>query len=184
MAFTRAKTKLLVVGSKETLGGFENRGKKEGEGEEEMEMVGRFVKLMDGKGWIFDLPKDALTDHMFEVGKTQTQTQAGSGRTNGSQGLPLGVKTENLGVRNAITAGLERKRKGLSENDTQGKENAGLNRSPKSILKSAGSGNGNGNGRPPLGQLRQPVKRVTGMKPFKQPSMMSTTMDIINDARS
>ncbi|PVH83150.1 hypothetical protein DL98DRAFT_513439 [Cadophora sp. DSE1049] len=155
-----------------------------------MEMVGRFVKLMDGKGWIFDLPKDALTDHLFEVGRTQTQTQAGSGRTNGSQALPLGVKTENLGAGsgagggNALAAGLEKKRKGLSESGTQGKENAGLNRSPKSIMKSAGNGNSNGNGRPPLGQLRQPMKRVTGMKPFKQPRMMSTTMDIINDARS
>ncbi|KAK0117680.1 Tripartite DNA replication factor [Cadophora gregata] len=184
VAFTRAKTKLLVVGSKETLGGFANAGKHEGEGEEEMEMVGRFVKLMDGKGWIFDLPKDALTDHVFEVGKTQTQTQgAGSGRTtSASQGAPLGVKTDNLGGAgggNALTAELERKRKGLNESGTYGKENVGLNRSPISIMKSAA-----GNGRSSLGQLRQPMKRVTGMKPFKQPSMMSTTMDIINDARS
>ncbi|KAL5315528.1 hypothetical protein ACEPPN_016396 [Leptodophora sp. 'Broadleaf-Isolate-01'] len=171
VAFTRAKTKLLVVGSKETLGGF--GGKKEGE----EEMVGRFVKLMDGKGWIFDLPKDALTDHLFEVGRTQTQTQGGSERVSGSQDVPLGAKTEVLGGGKALTNALERKRKGLSE--TQGRENANPN--PNSGLRTVG--NGNGNARPPLGQLRQPMKRVSGMKPFKQPSM-STTMDIINDARS
>ncbi|KAL2062939.1 hypothetical protein VTL71DRAFT_6011 [Oculimacula yallundae] len=168
VAFTRAKTKLLVVGSKDTLGGFE-RAAREGGEEQEMEMVGKFVRLMDGKGWIFDLPKDALTDHHFEVGRTQTQTQAASGRVGGS---PIGVKLAKSVAGQSLTAGLEMKRKGLYENQGAGKENS------NSARKMATS-----NGRPPLGQLRQPIKRVSGMKPFKQPSM-STTMDIINDARS
>ncbi|CZT07936.1 related to DNA helicase [Rhynchosporium agropyri] len=170
VAFTRAKTKLLVVGSKETLGGF--GGKKEGE--EEMEMVGKFVKLMDGKGWIFDLPKDALTDHHFEVGRTQTQTQAGSGRLGGSQCVKLEKLGDVVCARKTLSASLERKRKGLSDNQAHGKENLKSPRRKTTV---------NGNSRPPLGQLRQPIKRVSGMKPFKQPSM-STTMDIINDARS
>jgi DNA replication ATP-dependent helicase Dna2 len=56
VAFTRAKTKLLVIGSRDTLKG-------NGEGEE---MVARFVGLMEEKEWIFDLPKTALEDHLFE----------------------------------------------------------------------------------------------------------------------
>jgi DNA replication ATP-dependent helicase Dna2 len=60
VAFTRAKTKLLVVGSRETLKG--NRPRLDG-GEE---MVARFVGLMEDKGWIYDLPSGALECHYFE----------------------------------------------------------------------------------------------------------------------
>jgi DNA replication ATP-dependent helicase Dna2 len=60
VAFTRAKTKLLVVGSRETLKG--NRPRSDG-GEE---MVARFVGLMEDKGWIYDLPSGALECHYFE----------------------------------------------------------------------------------------------------------------------
>lgn len=62
VAFTRAKTKLLVVGSRDTL---------KGNGEDEM--VARFVGLMEEKKWVYDLPTSALDDHYFEEARTQTQ---------------------------------------------------------------------------------------------------------------
>jgi DNA replication ATP-dependent helicase Dna2 len=63
VAFTRAKTKLLVVGSKSTLGGC-------GEGE----MLARFVGLMEQRRWVYDLPAGALDGHWFaETGEGVTQ---------------------------------------------------------------------------------------------------------------
>ncbi|TPX20400.1 Tripartite DNA replication factor [Coccidioides immitis] len=53
VAFTRARTKFLIVGSKTTL--------REGN-----ELLDRFVKLMDGKGWCYDLPPTAVESHVFE----------------------------------------------------------------------------------------------------------------------
>ncbi|KAK4141106.1 uncharacterized protein C8A04DRAFT_14358 [Dichotomopilus funicola] len=53
VAFTRAKTKLLVVGSRSTLGGC---------GEEEM--LARFVGLMEGRRWVYELPEGALEGHV------------------------------------------------------------------------------------------------------------------------
>ncbi|ETS78291.1 hypothetical protein PFICI_10353 [Pestalotiopsis fici W106-1] len=73
VAFTRAKTKLLVVGSRDTL---RNCG--------EAEMVSRFVKLMEDKNWVFDLPADALEGHWFEEGSTQV-TSRGHGLRGRSQ---------------------------------------------------------------------------------------------------
>lgn len=60
VAFTRAKTKLLVVGSKSTL---------KGSGCEEM--LARFVGLMESRCWIYDLKPDSLDGHVFENGGTQ-----------------------------------------------------------------------------------------------------------------
>ncbi|RDA86667.1 hypothetical protein CP532_5013 [Ophiocordyceps camponoti-leonardi (nom. inval.)] len=54
VAFTRAKTKLLVVGSKSTL---EHAGGG---------MLGKFVGLMESRDWVFDLPADALDAHVFD----------------------------------------------------------------------------------------------------------------------
>jgi DNA replication ATP-dependent helicase Dna2 len=62
VAFTRAKTKLLVVGSRQTLGGAG-----------EAEMIAKFVRLMEEREWIYDLPHDALGAHCFDsvvVGST------------------------------------------------------------------------------------------------------------------
>ncbi|KAJ1324900.1 DNA replication ATP-dependent helicase/nuclease Dna2 [Microdochium nivale] len=68
VAFTRAKTKLLVVGSRQTL-----------KGSGEQEMLSRFIKLMETKDWIYDLDADALDRHFFEDGMTQlTSTAAGT----------------------------------------------------------------------------------------------------------
>lgn len=60
VAFTRAKTKLLVVGSKSTL---------RGSGCEEM--LARFIGLMEERSWIYDLKHDALEGHVFEDAGTQ-----------------------------------------------------------------------------------------------------------------
>ncbi|KAK9772876.1 putative DNA replication ATP-dependent helicase/nuclease [Seiridium cardinale] len=76
VAFTRAKTKLLVVGSKDTL---RNCG--------DSEMVSRFVRLMEEREWVFDLPADALESHWFEEG--QTQVTATGGAHLGTQGSQI-----------------------------------------------------------------------------------------------
>ncbi|KAL1857271.1 DNA replication endonuclease-helicase Dna2 [Paecilomyces lecythidis] len=63
VAFTRARTKLLVVGSMSTL--------RDGN-----QLLGKYVKLVSDRGWIYDLPKDAVSDHLFEnydIGLSQTQ---------------------------------------------------------------------------------------------------------------
>jgi DNA replication ATP-dependent helicase Dna2 len=53
VAFTRARTKLLVIGSKSTL--------RDGD-----ELLRKYVALMEKQQWIYNLPKDALDDHVFE----------------------------------------------------------------------------------------------------------------------
>jgi DNA replication ATP-dependent helicase Dna2 len=53
VAFTRARTKLLVLGSKNTL----RNGN---------ELLGKYVKLVDQRGWVYDLPKNAAENHIFD----------------------------------------------------------------------------------------------------------------------
>ncbi|KAL8929886.1 MAG: hypothetical protein Q9208_001030 [Pyrenodesmia sp. 3 TL-2023] len=60
VALTRARTKLLILGSKSTL---------KGNG-----LLERFVELMDGRGWIYDLPRGAMEGHVFDDGTTQSLT--------------------------------------------------------------------------------------------------------------
>jgi DNA replication ATP-dependent helicase Dna2 len=60
VAVTRARSKLIIIGSKATLGLSQN------------EVVEGLMKLMDGKGWIYDLPSNALDDHAFENGSQAT----------------------------------------------------------------------------------------------------------------
>ncbi|TPX18862.1 uncharacterized protein E0L32_011477 [Thyridium curvatum] len=88
VAFTRAKTKLLVVGSRETLrgcgpGGPGADGVDDGEVEPEEggggEMLARFVALMEQRAWVYDLPADALGHHAFEDGVAGTAASAALG---------------------------------------------------------------------------------------------------------
>ncbi|KAL9029589.1 MAG: hypothetical protein Q9196_002198 [Gyalolechia fulgens] len=65
VALTRARTKLLILGSKSTLKG--------------NELLDRFVKLMDGKGWIYNLPRGAMEGHVFDDGATPSLTARVSG---------------------------------------------------------------------------------------------------------
>ncbi|KAL8766797.1 MAG: hypothetical protein Q9209_006536 [Squamulea sp. 1 TL-2023] len=64
VAFTRARTKLLILGSKGTLNG--------------NDLLEQFVKLMDSKGWIYDLPKGAMGGHIFDDGATPFTARSGS----------------------------------------------------------------------------------------------------------
>ena len=76
VAFTRARTKLIVLGSKETLA--------------EDELLRAFIELADERRWTMDVPRAALDMHRgffgdAEDGGTQLQTQ---GQTQG-QNYPL-----------------------------------------------------------------------------------------------
>jgi len=95
VAFTRAKTKLLVVGSRETL-----KGNGIGDGSEEM--VAQFVGLMENRGWVYDLPAQALETHVFDSGATQVTATQGSVLP-GTPRLPMKVKDE--GKRNVFGQG-------------------------------------------------------------------------------
>lgn len=61
VAFTRAKTKLLVLGSKTTLSS--------------NELLANFVGLMEKNNWVYDLPAKAQEGHIMPTFQTQTQTQ-------------------------------------------------------------------------------------------------------------
>lgn len=101
VAFTRAKTKLLVVGSKSTL---------KGSGCEEM--LARFIGLMEAHDWIYDLRPDALEGHVFEDASTQvtaaamvpgteTRGSVSSGDSpvkSSGNGGPRGLKTPKKGI--------------------------------------------------------------------------------------
>jgi DNA replication ATP-dependent helicase Dna2 len=71
VSLTRARTKLLVIGSRETLKG--------------NELLGSFLQLMEEKGWDFEIPKGALEMHHFEEGGTPSQVTA-SARSVGGAG--------------------------------------------------------------------------------------------------
>ncbi|KAF4487884.1 DNA replication ATP-dependent helicase Dna2 [Fusarium agapanthi] len=60
VAFTRAKTKLLVVGSKSTL---------KGSGSDSM--LSQFISLMEDRNWIYEMPANALENHYFDDFGTQ-----------------------------------------------------------------------------------------------------------------
>ena len=62
VALTRARTKLLVLGSKSTLVG--------------NELLRDFVALTEGKGWWYDLPLGATEGHVFQDVQTQISGKA------------------------------------------------------------------------------------------------------------
>jgi DNA replication ATP-dependent helicase Dna2 len=61
VAITRARSKLLVLGSQSTLDG------------SEVPILKGMLEIMAEKGWVLDLPPDALESHRFECFATQTQ---------------------------------------------------------------------------------------------------------------
>ena len=83
VAFTRARTKLLIIGSKSTLIG--------------NDLLKDFVKLMESKDWIYDLPVRAAKDHFFEVAGTQI-----SGHASMTTGSP--AKNANTSKRSLETS--------------------------------------------------------------------------------
>ncbi|KAF3761458.1 Dna2-domain-containing protein, partial [Cryphonectria parasitica EP155] len=93
VAFTRAKTKLLVVGSKSTL---------KGSGCEEM--LAKFIGLMETRCWIYDMKHDALEAHCFEDAQTQITATGRRGSVDDGIGSPMkGItkapKKRNQGTR-------------------------------------------------------------------------------------
>ncbi|TVY39453.1 DNA replication ATP-dependent helicase/nuclease [Lachnellula occidentalis] len=115
VAFTRAKSKLLVIGSRETL---------KGNGDDEM--VSKFVGLMEEKEWIYDLPIDALDNHYFEeVGTQATQATASAVSKHGGTQLKV-FEDRDTGMTKEKTITGKRKFGG----EAHGKENAGGTRQP------------------------------------------------------
>ncbi|KAL4743695.1 AAA domain-containing protein [Aspergillus similis] len=63
VAFTRARTKLLVLGSKNTL----RNGN---------ELLGKYVDLVEKRGWVYNLPKNAVENHIFDEVPLSTYDQS------------------------------------------------------------------------------------------------------------
>lgn len=63
VALTRARSKLIVIGSRNTLGG------------SEVPILKGMVDIMTERGWVFDLPLTAAEGHRFECLATQTQSR-------------------------------------------------------------------------------------------------------------
>jgi len=111
VALTRAKTKLLVVGSRETLAGGGDAAGRE-------EMIARFVRLVEEKGWVYDLPADALTSHCFgdmvgsgssRAGGAAQWSAVGAGRSPGKKMSPV---KKGLREMDAGAGGKENRRPG------------------------------------------------------------------------
>ncbi|ESZ93988.1 hypothetical protein SBOR_5629 [Sclerotinia borealis F-4128] len=90
VAFTRAKTKLLVIGSRGTLKGSGERK----DADKPEEMVSRFVKLMEEKNWIYELSADQFLGHYWETVGSQTQGSVGLG----SQWIKAEKRRREVGV--------------------------------------------------------------------------------------
>ncbi|KAK6495309.1 Tripartite DNA replication factor [Arthrobotrys musiformis] len=85
VAFTRAKTKLLIIGSKGTLGS--------------NELLGRFVEMMDGRGWVYDLPAGAHLGHYIPVSAVTQSPVRGMRRGVAEEGenrRPVQVRQRSL----------------------------------------------------------------------------------------
>ena len=67
VAITRARSKLIVLGSQNTLG------------ESQVPILKGMINIMKAKGWVLDLPGEAVEGHRFDSLATQTQL----GRTQG-----------------------------------------------------------------------------------------------------
>ncbi|KAL2144855.1 hypothetical protein VTI28DRAFT_8415 [Corynascus sepedonium] len=128
VAFTRAKTKLLVVGSRSTLGGC---GKDE--------MLARFIGLMKEREWVYDLPAGALEMHCFgaEDGAGTQATIGTLSRTAAATGKDVSVVEEN----GAVNKGSAGPKKGLlfppgsgsGKSAVKGKENWPLNQPRRTV---------------------------------------------------
>lgn len=75
---TRAKSKLVVVGSRKTL---ENAGD---------ETLRGLVRICEGRGWMVDLPKDVVDMHWFEGEGTQGTLGSPLKRESPVKGLGIG----------------------------------------------------------------------------------------------
>ena len=84
VALTRARSKMIIVGSKMTLAKSQN------------DVLERFVELVELKGWVLDLPQSALKGHVFEAAsqihssnnKTRLSPSKRSGPLKGARTTP------------------------------------------------------------------------------------------------
>jgi DNA replication ATP-dependent helicase Dna2 len=120
VAFTRAKTKLLVVGSRETL---------RGSGDDEM--LARFVRLMEERDWIYDLPTEALESHFFDDIATQATAMPGSLLSVKSS--PLAARKFQQDKAQSPTRKTARSVPGGKENQKHGPKTARINE--RALLK-------------------------------------------------
>ena len=84
VALTRARTKLIILGSKSTLVG--------------NELLKDLVQLMENKRWWYDLPKDACESHVFEETETQWSGRGGSEGKVEAGKLPIKIDESILGI--------------------------------------------------------------------------------------
>lgn len=112
VAFTRAKTKLLVIGSRDTL-----------KGSGEQEMLSKFVQLMEDRDWVYDLPQDALESHFFEDGATQFTATGAPGSQSSPSKSPKKAASVGGAVRRAnhVSVGKENQRPGPRRGNITGK---------------------------------------------------------------
>lgn len=89
VAFTRARTKLLVLGSQKTLRG--------------NDLLKDFVNMMEDKDWRYDLPPGALEGHVFEDGATQVSADWSFGVSRDRKSGP-----ENAGGKQKVATGHEK----------------------------------------------------------------------------
>ncbi|KAF4595840.1 DNA replication factor Dna2 [Ophiocordyceps camponoti-floridani] len=93
VAFTRARAKLLVIGSKSTLQQADNG------------MLGRFVALMESRDWVYDLPADAVEAHVFD-------DEAWSDQSSPSSPPPVEVAETGKKPSSSASADKENRRRG------------------------------------------------------------------------
>lgn len=89
VAFTRAKTKLLVVGSMNTL---KHSGKEN--------MLSQFIALMEERDWIYNLPGDALESHHFEELSTPMTSACATQKARSPRRLPKKAVSSQQGKEN------------------------------------------------------------------------------------
>ena len=101
VAFTRARTKLLVIGSKNTL--------RDGN-----ELLAKYINLVQKRGWVYDLPKGAEESHVFECDNTfSTQLSEYQGRK--STPSPKGSPSQKRKARNPLSPVQARQSNGLKK---------------------------------------------------------------------
>ena len=100
VALTRARTKLLILGSKSTL--ISN------------DLLSELISLMEVKGWCYNLPPNALDGHVFEDANTQFSSS----------------RTSCALIEDEALKPVSRAMEGIGRGATVGKENANILKKP------------------------------------------------------
>lgn len=96
VAFTRARTKLLIIGSASTIKG--------------NDLLGDFVNLMASRNWIYNLPPKALEGHVWDENliATQSLNSAESGSLSAIAASAQRPKLKVLGDKKNTTANMKK----------------------------------------------------------------------------